>query len=382
MKKVAAVLISMIFGFMAVACMRVYNADDAVFDSELMFSARLYGDDAKSAYSEMLGVMDRLAESADTTNPSSTVSKVNAAETGEAVTVDGIFCELTQKAVELYYETDGAFNIFLQPLSELWGVDAETIANYTPTALDPQGSSPQTLPDADAIAELMQYANPQSFTLTVDGEMGTIVKSAPVMFDFGGLAKGWAIDRCVEIAERYGIKSAKLDLSGNLALVNGYYDENKGAFVDWTVGINDPRPADLLFRYYVMAFSTVGNVSIVTSGDYERYYYYRYENRDNIRVTHIIGTDGIPIGLYRAADGTYMSKTHVISATVLGDCSMLCDAYATAACVMGLEAGAEFLREKGCDAVLFASDGSMKIVGDVTPCNTDTYDGYRKYEQV
>lgn len=382
MKKAAAILICAIFGLTAAACARVYKADDTVFDSELQFSVRMYGGDTEKAYEEMLALMDRLAASADTTDPNSVVSRVNAAPVGEAVETDGIFCELTAAATELYRETDGAFNVFLRPLSVLWGVDAESVRDYVPTAANPSGSSPASLPAAAEIDPLMAAARPESFVLTEHEAGGTLVKTAAVEFDFGGLAKGWAVDRCREIAEKYGVQSAQLDLSGNLILLNRYFDEKSGAFTDWTVGITDPRPEDLLFRYYVMAFRSAGDVSIVTSGDYERYYYYPYENRSPVRVSHIIGRDGVPAGLKRDADGTYSNAEHVISATVVGESSMRADAYATAVCVMGLTDGAAFLEEKGYAGVLFTSDGRMKTVGDITPYGGEAFDGYLEYEQV
>lgn len=72
----------------------------------------------------------------------------------------------------------------------------------------------------------------------------------------------------------------------------------------------------------------------------------------------------------------------MISATVVGESSMLADAYATAVCVMGLTDGAAFLEEKGYAGVIFTSDGRMKIVGSITPYGGETFDGYLGYEQV
>ena len=379
MKRISAIILCVVCGLAAMACARVYSGSDFVFNSEIPFSVRLYGKNTEKAYGEMQDVMTRLTDSVSTTNPDSVISKVNAAAVGERVEVDEIFFSLAKTASELYAETAGAFNVMLAPLSRLWQVDAESIHLYAPTVSNPAGSAPDSLPAASDVAALLQSATPASFTLE-DDDGYYITKSAPVEFDFGGLAKGWAVDRCTEIANRYGMQSAKLDLSGNLVLLGQYYDDRNGSFTDWTVGITDPRPDNIFFRGYVMAFESGGGESIVTSGDYERYYMYSYED-GAVRVPHIIGKQGFPIGLTAAGD-RYEETAHVISATVIGASSMLCDAYATAVSVMGLEEGAAFLASVGYKGIIFTSDNRMKTVGTVEIYDPQTYDGYKAYTAV
>ena len=78
----------------------------------------------------------------------------------------------------------------------------------------------------------------------------------------------------------------------------------------------------------------------------------------------------------------YEETAHVISATVIGASSMLCDAYATAVSVMGLEAGAAFLESAGYRGIIFTSDKRMKTVGEVKLYDPQTYNGYKAYTAV
>ena len=73
----------------------------------------------------------------------------------------------------------------------------------------------------------------------------------------------------------------------------------------------------------------------------------------------------MPIGIaYDETAAKYVQTPHVISATIVGESSMLCDAYATAACVLGGEKAAEFLGKEGYRALIFTSDGKFAKVGE------------------
>lgn len=375
-KKAFAALLSLCVCVLFTGCSRVYNASEYVFDSEIKFEARLYGKRTEAAAREMTELFAALAQAADTTDPNSVLSRVNAASVGDRVEIDAICYQLIAAAETLYEETDGAFNIALEPLSRLWNVDAEAIHRYKPSIGETPYPSPDSLPDLAAVNERMAYAHPGSWNLTEADGKYYITKSAPVELDLGGLAKGWAADRCAEIAAEYKL-SARLDVGGNLYLVGKYYNDKTGRDDDWMIGVNAPRPRPALFRDYVAVLKHGGDVSIVTSGDYERFYFYK----ETLAVPHIIGRNGIPIGVVPTADGYVNSGDNVISATVIGKSSMLCDAYATAVSVMGLEEGMRFLNDTDYGALLFTADGKMARK-DAELAMTDVYSGFASYEEV
>ena len=112
---------------------------------------------------------------------------------------------------------------------------------------------------------------------------------------------------------------------------------------------------------------------MVTSGDYERCY--EFDNGDEtLRVCHIIdGKTATPIGItYDETTGKYRRIDHVISATVVGESSLVCDAYATAACVVGAEKAVELIEKIGYRALIFTSDGKFAKVGDFDFSETET----------
>lgn len=368
-RRISAVATALCLCAFASACNAVYTAERFVFDSDIMLSVRLYGRHAEQAADEMQTLLDDLARAVDATVADSDVGRLNAAAVGSTVTVGAICYDLIGAAEELYAKTSGAFNAALLPLSKLWKVDAESLLLLN-------GAQPDALPDYDEVTAAMATATPASWLRAETQDGYTVTKLAPAEIDLGALAKGWAADRCADIARNYGL-SARIDLSGNLYLVGSYFNERNGRNEDWYIGVIAPRPIPQVKRDYVTVLHHKGDTSIVTSGDYERYYLY-----NNLTVPHIIGRDGIPVGLrYDADTKTYAATDHIVSATVVGPSSMLCDAYATAVCVMGPEEGMRFLSSTGYGALILTADGKYCKHG-VELCYTDTYDGLNAYTEI
>jgi thiamine biosynthesis lipoprotein len=131
-----------------------------------------------------------------------------------------------------------------------------------------------------------------------------------LQLDFGGVAKGAAIDAALDRLQALGVNDALLNLGGNLAAMG------RGAAAGrqpWTIGIRDPAGPGLL-----ATLQTQGREAVVTSGSYER-----YRMLDGERCTHILDPQlGAP-----AAD--------IVSVTVVHRSATLADAAATALLVAG-----------------------------------------------
>ena len=92
--------------------------------------------------------------------------------------------------------------------------------------------------------------------------------------DVGGIAKGFAADEVRDIFYQYNIKSALIDLGGNIFALGSKEDGSA-----WKVGIQNPfKP-----RGEFIVILSVKNKSIVTSGNYERYFI-----KDGKKFHHII----------------------------------------------------------------------------------------------
>ncbi len=352
--------------------------DTAVFSDDIMFSAKIYGGRAEYAYERMKKVLSEIDAQVSSTRTDSDIYRFNAANADEKIEVGEHVYAMFNSALELYETTDGAFNVAAAPLTELWHLDAASIAQYRPDVDGTHISPP--LPSPAEVAAVRAYCNPSAVTATEqDGKFYLEKTDARVKLDFGGIAKGYAVDECADILDEYDISSALIDISGNAYFYGDYID--KGEHVDWNVGVASPRPraGESLSRGYICAFSTGGGVSAVTSGDYNRYYIHDGDDGQAVYVPHIIGTDGVPVGV--KYDGKWKNADeYVISATVIGESSMVCDALATAAAALGAEGGARLLRKVGYKGLIF-TEKRFTIIGDVALYRTDKYDGYKAYER-
>jgi len=147
-----------------------------------------------------------------------------------------------------------------------------------------------------------------------------------VRLDLGGIAKGYAVDRGIDILKSFGIRQARLSAGGDLRLLG----DKRGK--PWIVGIRDPRSES---RNAMVLPLT--DVAVSTSGDYERFFF----DDNNERVHHILSpATGKPV-------------KGVQSVTILGDDSITTDGLSTAVFVLGAAKGLEMVnRLKGIDAVI------------------------------
>lgn len=372
----------------------VFTRLGSVFDGAMIFSIRAEGGNPKAAADEMEAFLSQLNKSVNLNRKDGFLYKLNEAEAGERVEIDSHCRYLIERAKELYSLTGGAYNAAVAPLSELWKVDSSNIHKYSP--LQNPGSvppMPESLPSLEECVSLVQSADPLGITLFSENESYYALKSnSATKLDFGGAAKGYAADKCAEIAKKHGLKSARIEITGNLYLLGKYYDDgafgHKGEYIDWNIGVYAPRPKAAFERDYVMAFTVEGDVSAVTSGDYERFYYYAYEDFDKdtaLIVPHIIdGATGMPYSVYYdEGSGRYVNKSGCVSSvTVIGGSSLECDAFATAVCVLGLERGGALLKQNGLSGFIFTDDMRMAAVGDVKMYNPGVFSGFKAYERV
>jgi thiamine biosynthesis lipoprotein len=148
-----------------------------------------------------------------------------------------------------------------------------------------------------------------------------------LQLDFGGVAKGAAIDAALDRLRAHNIDDALLNLGGNLAAM-GLGDRPSGR--PWTIGIRDPIGPGLL-----ATLQTQGREAVVTSGSYER-----YRLLDGERCTHILDPQlGAP-----AAD--------IVSVTVVHRSATLADAAATALLVAGPARWRLVAKRMGVDSVM------------------------------
>ena len=167
-----------------------------------------------------------------------------------------------------------------------------------------------------------------------------------VRINLGGIAKGYVVERGVDILRQSGIENAIVTAGGDARLLG---DRRGRPFM---MGIRDPRNSDK-----VAISVPLEDEAISTSGDYERYF-----EEDGVRYHHII----------QPSTGTPASGVH--SATVFGPDAVMTDALSTSVFVMGVDLGLKMSAGLpdyesiviDADGRIFYSDGLQKPVLDAT----------------
>lgn len=252
----------------------------------------------------------------DVNLPESDVYKINESEDGCGISEDT--AEIIRLSLFASEKTEGAFDITVMPVLKLWGFDN---GNYS-------------VPKNDKLLKALSKVDYKS--ITVDGNY--FKKREGTEISLGAIAKGYLGDRLLEIAKEKEICGI-ISLGGNIVLCGE--NEEKGF---WTVGVKNPHSQNEL----ACTFQSKGNLSVVTSGAYERYF-----EKDSKTYHHIIDTKtGEP------------SKSDLLSVTVIGESGALCDAYSTALFVMGKEKAVAFAKENNDFEYIFITDKNEIIATD------------------
>jgi len=222
---------------------------------------------------------------------------------------------LTGQALEVSAKSGGAFDPTVMPLIQIWGF-------YDSTGCE------RKVPSEKEIEEVLMFVDYRLVTIKGDTvrfdpeRMKGVLRVLRVLragspagyvvtgwgMDLGGIAKGYAVDRAVEVLRREGVKTGLVDAGGDIFC----FGERKGG---WRIGIRNPRsenPNDLL------GIIKIDSGAVATSGDYENFF-----ELDGVRYHHLIDP------------ATGMPAREAISATVIASTATQADAWATALFVLG-----------------------------------------------
>ena len=229
-------------------------------------------------------------------------------EAGQApVKVDPDIMVLLKFGKGIYESTDGKVNIAYGSVLSLWHDKREA------GIADPENAS---LPDDAALLEAAQHCNIED--LILDEENSTVYFKDPALrLDVGGIAKGWAVERVAELLEKEGGKSYLLNIGGNLRAIG-----RKGDGTKWICPVQNPFYIDGIEDEPYAVSGEIEDISLVTSGDYERYF-----TVEGVRYAHIVDPDSrYPATLHR-------------SVTILTKDSGIADALSTALFILPVEEG-------------------------------------------
>ena len=281
-----------------------------------LVSQKVYGFGAAKAVSAASKEIARLENLLSFFLPLSEISAINAAAgiKGEEVSPETFY--LLKKAIEIKEESRGVLNIAMGSLFDLWRRALEE----------------KSLPDTREIEQAKQLIESTDILKLTEPDTA-FLRVKGLKIDPGAIGKGFIADKAMEIYRRQRIKSAYIIIGGNVSLLGARPDGSP-----WRVGISDPDSPNNCIGYL-----EVEDRSVVTSGDYEK-----FTIINGTRYHHIID---IRTG--------YPAESGLRSVTVVTDKSILADALATAAFILGLEKGKKLLDRYGADGLFI--DSKRKI---------------------
>ncbi len=249
--------------------------------------------------------------------PDSIIGRLNSSNS-EPVKLDENVYKVLKAACRYYELSHGAFDITVAPLSSMW---RNTIANKTITS----ESTVHNL-NYKVSGEGLKI---DEFNMTASLKQGQSI-------DLGGIAKGYTADELIKLYKELRVNSAFINLGGNVKTLGTKLNGDP-----WMIGLQDPRSK----RGDFIAAIECCDMSIVTSGDYEKYFL-----EDNKRYHHIIDP--------RTG---YPSDSGIISATVVSNSSMEADALSTAVFVSGLDYGMELIYKMNVNGVIITKDKKVYV---------------------
>jgi len=254
---------------------------------------------------------------------SSELSRFNASDSTDWFDVSPETAMVVQASLRVARATDGAFDVTVGPLVELW--------NFGP------GKTRRRVPTGAEIAETRQLVGYENLDSRL--EPAGLKKSVPgLRVDLSAIAKGHGVDRVVALLNSKGAENVFVEIGGEIRTTG-----RKGA-EPWMVGIQKPDAATNVIQ---VAHALSGG-SIATSGDYRNFF-----SHDGKRYSHTIdASTGRPVDHQTA------------SVTVIADDCMQADAWATAINVLGADEGLTVARENGLSVLVISrNDDSYSVTG-------------------
>ncbi len=315
MKKIIAVFLSFCLLMPLVSCkekVKKYSATEILMTTVVTITVYAESQDVlKGAFDLCKSYEKLLSRTVD----GSDIDRINKSE-GEPITVDADTAELLKTALEISKKSNGAFDISITPLTELWNI-----------------TEADTPPEQNSIDEALK--NVDFNNITVDGNKVTATNGATI--DLGGIAKGYIADKVKEYLKAKGVTRGMINLGGNVVLIG----DNDGT--PYNVGIQKPF-AEMGETALTVSLS---DMTAVTSGIYERYFEYEGEIYHHI----IDPKSGYPV------------KNNIASITIICNNSAVADGLSTACLVLGVEEGKALAESFGAETVFILRDGTV-IVSD------------------
>jgi thiamine biosynthesis lipoprotein len=248
-------------------------------------------------------------------SPDSEISAINRSSGIRPVKVSRDTLDIVKTSLEIAKATGGAFNPTIGPVIRLWKFSRQ--------------NKEHSIPQAELIKDALRLIDYKKVRINEEtSEIYLEVKGMEL--DLGGIAKGYAADRAIEVIKGMGVKAALVAVAGD---IKGFGVRPNGK--PWHIGIQDPRP---LVDKPESVFATLylKDMAISTSGDYQRFFI-----KDGKRYHHIIDPKT-----------GYPAESSIISASVIADSGFMTDGLSTAIFIFPPNKAVALLESLGVEGVI------------------------------
>lgn len=246
----------------------------------------------------------------------SELSQFNANPSTLPIQISQPMREVVTQALWLCEQTQGIYDITVEPLVNIWGFGAKEVTEH---------------PDAEQVEQALRFVNYQNLHLN---EQGLRKQFAQTRMDLCSIAKGYGVDKIAQVLEEAGIRHYLVDIGGELRISGNRYQQ------EWRVGVERPQWGGGAYEQ-ILAFKDV-EIGVATSGNYRNYF------KDKGKVaSHEINTKT-----------GYTNVSQLLSVTVLAENCMLADGYATALFLLG-DSAFEFAEKQQIAALFMIYDANQ-----------------------
>lgn len=247
------------------------------------------------------------------------------------VEVDQRIISMLLFAKEQYEATAGKVNVAMGAVINIWH-------EYRDAGLEEPENA--VLPPMEELT--LAAAHTDINDLVIDASASTVYLKDPLMrLDVGAVAKGYAVEQLAIYFEEQGVTSLLFSVGGNVRAIGEKRNDETGEMVPWTIGIQNP---DKTSSDTELLDVLISDLSVVSSGVYERYY-----TVDGVRYHHIIDPE------------TLMPAQYFTAVSILCTDSGLGDALSTAVFNMPLDQGRQLIESiAGTEALWVMLDGSLE----------------------
>ena len=278
----------------SLACSPKYYSKDFFFFNTQISVVTKNRAISSGAEEKLTSLFSKLEKEFSPSEDNSCTRQFNNLEVGQTITLSSTAIELFDLAKTCFSYSDGLFNPAVFPLVKAWSFYPDyPILNFTPPSDD----------------KIIQLTNESKLDFSLVSLTGNSLKKeiSGMELDFGGILKGFAIDKSAEILSADGITEGYINAGGSSLFI----------FSSNSLGIKHPRAQKDIPQIISVNIKNEKNISVSTSGDYEKTYIFNGET-----YSHLINPKT-----------GYPAKTGVISATVIGAGGGFSDAITTALCL-------------------------------------------------